>query len=191
MSVTPADVLVPPSPEDIWWIRCWDAANACSAELCLCRACTASSSRLTNLAGNSSVVVMMYLRGSMWSNQQLRYHARSVNQSTTLVVRATRAKNNKKDVRDSVHARYATLFCLTDADGYPEMRVNKSREYALQVCAVSGPVVRFVLRSACNTPGNAFSDTRKLGWNTSAQQTAIARLPTNSMYAESRHSFRS
>ena len=34
-SMTPADVLVAPSPEDNWWIRCWAAVNACSAELCL------------------------------------------------------------------------------------------------------------------------------------------------------------
>ena len=54
-----------PSQEDNCWIRCWAAANACSAEFRLCRACTASFSRLTNLASNPLVVVMMYCRGSM------------------------------------------------------------------------------------------------------------------------------
>ena len=62
VSMTPADVLVAPFPEDICWIRCWAAGNACSPVLCLCRACTASFSRLTNLASNSSMVVMMYCR---------------------------------------------------------------------------------------------------------------------------------
>ena len=32
--MTPADVLVAPSQEDNCWIRCWAAANACSAEFC-------------------------------------------------------------------------------------------------------------------------------------------------------------
>ena len=33
--MTPVGVLVAPSPEVNCWIRCWAAANACSAELCL------------------------------------------------------------------------------------------------------------------------------------------------------------
>ena len=64
VSMTPADAPDAPPPEDILWIRCWAAANACSAEPCLCRACTASLSRLTNLASNSSVVMMYYRRST-------------------------------------------------------------------------------------------------------------------------------
>ena len=40
------------------------------------------ASRLPNLAINSSVVVMMYCRGSVWSNRALRYRARSEDSHT-------------------------------------------------------------------------------------------------------------
>ena len=43
-----------------------------------------------------------------------------------------------------------TLFCLTDADGCPEMRCQQVFVSMRSVCAVSGSVVRPVLHSACH-----------------------------------------
>ena len=56
-------------PEQNSSIRCWTAANACSAELIRHLACTVSLSRLTHLASNSSVTVKIYCRGSTLNHQ--------------------------------------------------------------------------------------------------------------------------
>ena len=50
-------------PEQNSSIRCWTAANACSAELFRYLACTVSHSRLTHLASNSLITIKMYCRG--------------------------------------------------------------------------------------------------------------------------------
>ena len=129
-------------PEQNSSIRCWTAANACSAELCRYLACTVSLSRLTHLASNSSVTIKMYCRGSTLNhqfNQMLRYHARSVGSGTTESVRATRGSTTQDGNRRNtwmlcyvvsfLMARYrtATKACCD----------HKSREYALSLCGVT------------------------------------------------------
>ena len=77
VSMTPVNGVGALLPEDNCWIRYWAAANVCFADPCRCLACTASFSRLTNLASNFSLVDMMSCRGSTLNNQELRYHVRS------------------------------------------------------------------------------------------------------------------
>ena len=77
----------------------WAAANACSGEPCRCLACTASFSRLTNLASNSSVVDKMYCRGSTLNIQELRYHVRSKDSDGTTSCACNTGRDSKREDR--------------------------------------------------------------------------------------------
>ena len=116
--MTPVDWVGALPPEDNCWIRCWAAANACSAEPCRCLACTASFSRLTNLASNSSVVDVMYCRGSILKSQELRYHVRSEDSEGT----ANRACNTGRDnKRGQVqHMDDAQTLCVLRSQPIPQ-----------------------------------------------------------------------
>ena len=111
-------------PEDNCWIRCWAAANTCSGDPCRCPACTALFSRLTNLASNSSVVDMMYCRGSTLKNQELRYHARSKDSEGTASCACNTGRDNKRGQAQNMDD-VETLFSLTDADGCREMKCQR------------------------------------------------------------------
>ena len=105
-------------PEQNSSIRCWTAANACSAELFRCLACTVSLSRLTHLASNSSATVKIYCRGSTLKhqhNQMLRYHARIVGSGTTESALATRGSTTQ-DGTDAIHGCCAMLFLFSWLD---------------------------------------------------------------------------
>ena len=84
-------------PEDNCWIRYCAAANACSAEPCRCLACTASFSRLANLAINSSVVDIMSCRAKISGTMcEIR------TQKERRIVRATLAETTRKET-SSIH----------------------------------------------------------------------------------------
>ena len=139
-------------PEQNSSIRCWTAANACSAELFRYLACTVSLSSLTHLASNSSVTVKIYCRGSTLNHpkkkkQMLRYHARSVGSGTTESVRATRGSTTQ-DGTDAIHGCCAMLFLFSwlDTERLSGRAVITSLVSMRSVCAVSRSVIRCVLR---------------------------------------------
>ena len=137
-------------PEQNSSIRCWTAANACSAQLFRYLACTLSLSRLAHLASNSSVTVKFYCRGSILDhhyNQMLRYHARSVGSGTTESVRATRGSPTQ-DGTAAVHGCCAMLFLFSwlDTERPSGRAVITSLVGMRSVCAVSRSVIRCVLR---------------------------------------------
>ena len=84
-------------PEQNSSIRCWTAANACSAELFRYLACTVSLSRLTHHASNSSVTIETFAVDQLRIinfYQMLRHHGRSMGSGTTESVRATRGSTD-------------------------------------------------------------------------------------------------
>ena len=89
-------------------------------------------SRLTILASNSSVVDMMYCRGSTLNNQELRSHVRSEGSKGTANRACNTGRDNKRGQVPNMDDAQ-TLFSLDDADGCREVKCQR----VTRVCAQS------------------------------------------------------